>query len=185
MPHSTQIRTRFVGSGVFDENRRLRNDMLHLRLLSERLSYGPVRGWVTALAKNLHPLRLDSVNRNKVRLDGAKLHNTERGREISPRKRHRCLRQQPTCCDHASFTRQSRNVHIHSVVTTHTNRRRTRVTVRVFPSRRTVSTMRSPTRRNRLRRSCIAAVFAGFPSIDTRVSPTASPASVAGDPGTT
>jgi hypothetical protein len=30
MPHSTQIRTRWVGAGVLDEKRRLRNDIPNL-----------------------------------------------------------------------------------------------------------------------------------------------------------
>jgi hypothetical protein len=31
MPHSTQIRTRCVGSGVFDEKRRFKNDIQNLQ----------------------------------------------------------------------------------------------------------------------------------------------------------
>src|SRR6185436_12456809 len=67
MPHSTQIRTRCVGSGVFDENRRLRNDISHLQFVvrAHSVRAGGRAGYM--VSGRQPPPFLDSGSRNKVR----------------------------------------------------------------------------------------------------------------------
>jgi hypothetical protein len=69
MPHSTQIRVRCVGSGVFDEKRRFRNDIRVSRDSNGMLSYGTRGDGVTLTPANPRTGRrhsLDSRIRQKV-----------------------------------------------------------------------------------------------------------------------
>src|SRR6478672_5980214 len=69
MPHSTQIRVRCVGSGVFDEKRRFRNDIRVSRYSDEMLSYGTRRDGVPLIPANPltgRSLSLDPRIRQKV-----------------------------------------------------------------------------------------------------------------------
>src|SRR5678815_623162 len=67
MPHSAQTRTRCVGSGVFDEKRRLRNDILHLRFVVQSSFLRPGGRAGYRVPEVFICDCLDSVSRKKVR----------------------------------------------------------------------------------------------------------------------